>query len=53
MTELDTILQGIFITGFSIIGIVTCVFCIRKHKPIKKSPSTEDLTSIGIEDPAN
>ena len=53
MTELDTVLQGIFISGFSIIGLVTCAYCFRKIKPIKKSPSSEDLSSIGVEDPAN
>lgn len=54
MADTDTILQGVLIGGFALIGINIVVYCMRKHRMnimMKKSPSMEELSSVSTEDP--
>ncbi len=56
MTDADTIMQGMFIGLFSAITIGAIGFYIRSKKgnvaTMKQSPSMEELTNIGVEDPS-
>jgi len=52
----DEIFQGFFIGAISLIGLSIGVWCFKKcrtEKPtMKKSPSTEELSSVSTEDPS-
>lgn len=54
MADADSILQGFLVGGFAFAGVVTLVCCLKKKAKMyymKKSESTEDLSSIDTADP--
>lgn len=57
MSDSDLILQIGAGVSFFIVGAITVVACVKnwrakKEPTMKQSPSMEELTSIGLEDPA-
>ena len=57
MSDGDLILQIGAGVSFFIVGAITVVACVKnwrakKEPTLKQSPSMEELTSIGLEDPA-
>jgi hypothetical protein len=54
MSGTDDVLQGVLISGFIFIGLNLAWYCVRKHRQnitMKKSASTEELSSVNTEDP--
>ena len=51
----DSIMQGTVITLFAVFVVSSIVGCtkvyLKKKTSLKQSASTEDLTSVGTEDP--
>lgn len=57
MEDSDIALQVCAGVSFFIVGAITVVACVKnwrakKEPTMKQSPSMEELTSIGLEDPA-
>ena len=53
MADADTLLQVFLIGGFSVIGAITLVLCLKKKAKtyhMKKSVSMEELNSTQIQD---
>lgn len=57
MTDSDTILEicaGVSL--FIVASVVTTIFvrniCFKKQPTLKQSPSMEELTAVGVEDPS-
>jgi hypothetical protein len=54
MADADTVLQGMLIGSFTLVGIVSVFYCLYKcdrKQELKKSDSNQDLVSIEIENP--
>ena len=54
MVDADVVLETILIVGFSLMGMGMASYCIRRYKSthtLKKSQSSEELSSVSTEDP--
>ena len=54
MADADVVLETILSIGFTLMGLGTIGYCIRKCRAtpsLKKSQSTEELSSVSTEDP--
>jgi hypothetical protein len=54
MVDADIVLETILSVGFSLMGLGMIGYCIRRYTAthtLKKSQSTEELSSVSTEDP--